>query len=133
MLESARHKLGTRAILTQGDACQFEVQAIFGVAQLDRIVLSYSLSMIPDWRAALVEALRHLAPDGCLHIVDFGAQDHLPRFVSVTLNAWLARFHVTPRRDLQDEMISLTQNSGMMLDMQHLYRSYGQYAVIRSP
>lgn len=132
MLESAQRKLGTRAALVQGDACAFDAQHSFGVAQFDRIVLSYSLSMIPDWRAALVEAMRHLAPGGHLHIVDFGVQDHLPHFVSVTLNAWLARFHVTLRRDLQAELFRLTEKSGMTLDMQHLYRSYAQYAVIRS-
>lgn len=132
MLVSARAKLGMRAVLVQGDACGFDAQRSFGVAQFDRIVLSYSLSMIPDWRAALVEAIRHLAPSGRLHIVDFGAQDHLPRFVSVTLNAWLARFHVAPRRDLQAELINLAENSGMKLDIQHLYRSYAQYAVVRS-
>ena len=132
MLASARTKLGTRAALAQGDACAFDAQDSFGVAQFDRIVLSYSLSMIPDWRAALVAAMRHLAPGGCLHIVDFGVHDRLPSFFSVALNTWLARFHVTPRRDLQAELIRRTENSGMMLDMQHLYRSYAQYAVIRS-
>ncbi|MBR3372097.1 MAG: class I SAM-dependent methyltransferase [Rhodobacteraceae bacterium] len=132
MLESARAKLGMRAALVQGDACAFDAQFSFGVAQFDRIVLSYSLSMIPDWRAALVQAMRHLAPGGSLHIVDFGAQDHLPRFVSVTLNAWLARFHVTPRLELQAELNRMTKNSSMTLDMQHLYRSYAQYAVISS-
>ena len=133
MLASARAKLGTRAALVQGDACEFDAQRSFGVTQFDRIVLSYSLSMIPDWRAALVEAMRHLAPGGHLHIVDFGTQNRLPSFASQTLNAWLARFHVTPRRDLQAALISLTENSGMTLDVQHLYRSYAQYAVIRSP
>ena len=133
MLASARRKLGMRAVLMQGDACAFDAQRSFGVAQFDRIVLSYSLSMIPDWRAALEEAMRHLAPGGYLHIVDFGTQNRLPPFASQILNAWLARFHVTPRRDLQAALIRLTENSGMTFDMQHLYRSYAQYAVIRSP
>ena len=78
MLESARAKLGTRAVLVQGDACGFDAQEAFGVAKFDRIVLSYSLSMIPDWRAALIEAMRHLAPGGSLHIVDFGVQEGCP-------------------------------------------------------
>jgi S-adenosylmethionine-diacylgycerolhomoserine-N-methlytransferase len=132
MLISARARLGMRAVLVQGDACGFDAHSAFGVAQFDRIVLSYSLSMIPDWRRALLEAKRHLQPGGSLHIVDFGDQDRLPRFVSQALNAWLARFHVTPRRELQTELIGLTKNSDMILDVQHLYRSYAQYAVIRS-
>ena len=132
MLESARAKLGLRATLVQGDACGFDVQRAFGVMQFDRIVLSYSLSMIPDWRAALVEAMRHLAPGGSLHIVDFGIQNRQPFFAHAILNSWLARFHVTPRRDLPTELTKLTDRNGMKLDLQHIFRSYAQYAVVRS-
>lgn len=132
MLESARAKLGMRAVLVQGDACGFDAQRSFGVAQFDRIVLSYSLSMIPDWRAALLEAMRHLAPGGRLHIVDFGTQNRLPQVGSATLNAWLARFHVTPRHALQAELDRLTHRNGMRHDVQPLYRTYAQYAVVRS-
>ncbi len=131
MLESARAKLGLRAVLVQGDACGFDAQRAFGVGQFDRIVLSYSLSMIPDWRAALCESMRHLAPGGSLHIVDFGSQNRLPNFARITLNSWLARFHVTPRRDLPAELTRMTDRNGMTLDMQHLFRSYTQYAVVR--
>jgi S-adenosylmethionine-diacylgycerolhomoserine-N-methlytransferase len=41
----------------------------------ERIFMSYSLSMIPDWQAALHNAWDMLAPGGRLGIVDF----HLPR------------------------------------------------------
>jgi SAM-dependent methyltransferase len=49
MLKSARAALGDAARLGQGDACAFDAQALLGEPQFDRIVLSYSLSMIPDW------------------------------------------------------------------------------------
>lgn len=132
MLESARAKLGMRAVLVQGDACGFDAERSFGVAQFDRIVLSYSLSMIPDWPAALFEAMRHLAPGGRLHIVDFGTQNRLPQVASATLSAWLARFHVTPRHELHAELDRLTERNGMRHDVQPLYRTYAQYAVVRS-
>lgn len=132
MLVSARAKLGMRAVLVQGDACGFDAQRSFGVAQFDRIVLSYSLSMIPDWPAALFQAMRHLAPGGRLHIVDFGTQNRLPQVASATLNAWLARFHVTPRHELLAELDRLTERNGMRHDVQPLYRTYAQYAVVRS-
>jgi S-adenosylmethionine-diacylgycerolhomoserine-N-methlytransferase len=40
-------------------------------APTDRVYFSYSLSMIPDWRAALDNAVGMLAPGGLLGIVDF--------------------------------------------------------------
>lgn len=39
--------------------------------QVDCVYFSYSLSMIPDWRAALANALAMLRPGGLLGVVDF--------------------------------------------------------------
>jgi S-adenosylmethionine-diacylgycerolhomoserine-N-methlytransferase len=41
---------------------------------VDRVILSYALTMMPDWRAVLVNANAMLAPGGRLGVVDF----HLP-------------------------------------------------------
>ncbi len=41
---------------------------------VDRVYLSYALTMMPDWRAVLVNAWSMLAPGGRLGLVDF----HLP-------------------------------------------------------
>jgi S-adenosylmethionine-diacylgycerolhomoserine-N-methlytransferase len=38
---------------------------------VDRVYFSYSLTMIPDWRAALDNAIAMLGPGGLLGIVDF--------------------------------------------------------------
>jgi S-adenosylmethionine-diacylgycerolhomoserine-N-methlytransferase len=130
MLRSARAKLGPDVPLAQGDACDFDASALFGRAQFDRIVLSYSLSMIPDWQAALEQALAHLAPGGQLHLVDFGTQSDLPRFFRRGLHGWLARFHVTPRHDLQEILQAIVAVNGMDLQYRGLYRSYAQYARI---
>jgi S-adenosylmethionine-diacylgycerolhomoserine-N-methlytransferase len=40
---------------------------------VDLVYFSYSLSMIPDWRAALANAASMLAPGGTLGVVDFQA------------------------------------------------------------
>lgn len=69
---------------------------MFGVPAFDRILISYSLSMIPDWQAALAEAVRHLAPGGQLAVVDFGQGEGLPDAFTAALRRWLALFHVTP-------------------------------------
>jgi S-adenosylmethionine-diacylgycerolhomoserine-N-methlytransferase len=97
MLKSARAALGTAATLGQGDACTFDAAAVLGAARFDRIVLSYSLSMIPDWEGALDHAAGLLTPGGQLHIVDFGDLTGLPRPLAAGLRAWLAKFHVAPR------------------------------------
>ena len=130
MLTSARKKLGGRAMLAQGDACDFDSDALFGVAKFDRVIFSYCLSMIPDWTGALEQSLRHLAPGGSLHIVDFGRQHRLPGFARRFLNAWLARFHVTPRHDLPAVVQRLSGIHGLSVQITDLHRSYAQHTVL---
>ncbi|MBN2760225.1 MAG: class I SAM-dependent methyltransferase [Rhodobacteraceae bacterium] len=131
MLHSARAKLGDRAMLAHGDACAFDGTALFGVTGFDRIVLSYSLSMIPDWTRAIDCALDNLAPGGSLHVVDFGRQSGLPRLARDGLNAWLARFHVTPRHDLTHRLQAKAEARGMQLEATDLFATYAQHAIIR--
>lgn len=133
MLRSARAKLGGRAALTHGDACAFDGQALFGVSGFDRIVLSYSLSMIPDWLGALDCALEHLAPGGSLHVVDFGTQTRLPAVARNGLNAWLAKFHVTPRHALPAHLRDMADQHGLQLKHTDLFASYAQHAVLTGP
>ncbi|MBP0482717.1 class I SAM-dependent methyltransferase [Sagittula sp. M10.9X] len=125
MLISARRTLGLRATLVRADACRFDPETLFGRRHFDHIVFSYSLSMIPDWQGALDEAMRHLAPGGTLHVVDFGDQHRLPRWVRAGLRAWLARFHVTPRDALPGALRNLPH---LALHQAPLYRGYAQYA-----
>ncbi len=121
MLKSARAALGAEAQLGEGDACSFDAAALLGEPQFDRIVLSYSLSMIPDWEGALSHAAGLLAPGGELHVVDFGDLAGLPRPLARMLRAWLAKFHVAPRADMgavaariaAARGLSLTSTGGM--------------------
>jgi S-adenosylmethionine-diacylgycerolhomoserine-N-methlytransferase len=133
MLLSAQAKLGTRAHLAQADACTFRPSTLFDVAQFDRIFLSYAVSMIPDWMGAVEQAVAHLAPGGSLHIVDFGRQHRLPRIFGTGLNAWLARFHVTPRHDLRDRLAGICDQQGLTLAHRDLSGSYAQHAVLARP
>ncbi len=126
MLTTARAKLGAEVALAQGDACQFDPKTLFDVAHFDHVILSYSLSMIPDWQGALTEARRHLAPGGQLHVVDFGDSAGLPGWFQRLLLAWLAKFHVSPRVTLDRAMRSCATNTDM-LTVQTLYRSYAFY------
>ena len=96
----ARADLVGKATLIQayGEALS---PSLFGETEpFDAIVFSYSLSMIPDWKQALRASLAALAPDGKLHIVDFGDLKGLGRPIELLLRAWLGLFHVAPREEL---------------------------------
>lgn len=125
MLRSANAKLGDRAKLALGDACDFDPKDLFGQATFDRIVMSYCVSMIPAWQDAIAEAVTHLAPKGELHIVDFGDQADMPCWFDRRLRGWLARFHVEPRDDLAKVLAALPK---VEVHYQPLLRSYAQYA-----
>lgn len=133
MLASARAKLRGRARLAQADACAFDPVALFGAPGFERVILSYCLSMIPDWRAALAAAYGATAPGGELHIVDFGAQARLPPWFRAGLRAWLARFHVTPRDALGTELTRLAGVENATLRWESLHRDYAQAAVLTRP
>lgn len=102
MLKSAHAAIGRDAMLAYGDATQFDPLPPFGRRAFDRVVVSFALSMIPDWKASLDRAARLVAPGGSLHVVDFGDLAGLPAPLRGLLRAWLAHFHVTPRLDLVD-------------------------------
>jgi S-adenosylmethionine-diacylgycerolhomoserine-N-methlytransferase len=107
MLKSAEAQLGDEAVLALGDATAFSAPALFDRLHFDRVILSYALSMIPDWKAAMEQGASVLAPGGSLHVVDFGDLAGLPSPLRALLRAWLAWFHVTPRLDLPDVALAL--------------------------
>jgi S-adenosylmethionine-diacylgycerolhomoserine-N-methlytransferase len=96
----ARANLTGRIALKHGLAADV-TPAFFGESALfDRAIFSYSLSMIPDWRGALRAAADAVAPQGRIHIVDFGDLKGLPAIAERLLRAWLRLFHVAPRDEL---------------------------------
>ncbi|MFN3863329.1 MAG: class I SAM-dependent methyltransferase [Erythrobacter sp.] len=115
MLKSARATLGEAARLGEGDACTFDPGALLGEPAFERIVLSYSLSMIPDWEGALDHAASLLAPRGTLHIVDFGDLAGLPAPLAAGLRGWLARFHVAPRTALPEAAARIAAARGLQV------------------
>jgi S-adenosylmethionine-diacylgycerolhomoserine-N-methlytransferase len=52
-------------------AVRADAQAWRSDERLDAAVFSYSLSMIPDWRAALANAVRQVRPGGLIGVIDF--------------------------------------------------------------
>jgi S-adenosylmethionine-diacylgycerolhomoserine-N-methlytransferase len=96
----ARAGLADRVRLIHGYA-ENVAPALFGEDRpFDRAVFSYSLSMIPDWRRALVAAGGALSEAGKVHVVDFGDLTGLGRLGAACLRGWLALFHVEPRVEI---------------------------------
>lgn len=132
MLKSAHAALGAQARLGEGDACTFDAQALLGEPAFERIVLSYSLSMIPDWERALDHAAGQLAAGGALHIVDFGDLSGLPSAFQRMLRGWLARFHVEPRSALPAAAARIAAARGLMLESRRGPLGYYQLHVLRA-
>ncbi|WP_044335038.1 class I SAM-dependent methyltransferase [Sphingomonas hengshuiensis] len=129
MLDTARKSvakagLGDRITLAQGDAGAFDVRALFGLAQVDRVFMSYTLSMIPPWIEAIEQGARVLAPGGSLHIIDFGQYERLPALAKRLHFKSLNDFHVFPRRELPAVLKRVAEAEGLAMDFTPLWRGY---------
>ncbi len=125
----SRSDLAPRVRLAQGDAAQFDPGPLFGETAFERIVISYALSMIPAWPAVLAQALTLLAPEGALHIVDFGTQAALPGWVRTSLRRWLALFDVTPRDTLAEVFAQLAAAQGLHARVESRFGGYAIAAI----
>lgn len=56
----------------------------------DVVLMSYALTMIPDWRPALRNAVAMLRPGGTLAIVDFCLSKSQPRWLGAFWRRWFA-------------------------------------------
>ena len=102
---------------------------LFGLsAPFDHAVFSYSLSMIPDWRAALAAAARCVRPGGAIHVVDFGDLKGLWGPFELALRAWLRLFHVAPR----DELLAAVEAAAKRDRDYSLHILPGRYAFVLS-
>ena len=136
MLQTAQAKLkgaglSDRVKLAQADATDFAPQSLFGRTAFNRIFISYSLSMIPQWRAVLMHAVAHLAEGGELHIVDFGEQGGLPRWFRAALRTWLGWFAVHPRAELPAEAAALARENGFIFAQKHYFGGYATHIIVR--
>jgi S-adenosylmethionine-diacylgycerolhomoserine-N-methlytransferase len=125
--------LTSRIKVAHGDATAFDPALLFGIPSFDHIMISYSLSMIPNWKGVLEAAISRLKPGGRLHIVDFGRQERLPGVARALLLRWLTLFEVTPRDDLEPVLSAMAAASGAELKFERPFRGYAQYAVLTLP
>jgi S-adenosylmethionine-diacylgycerolhomoserine-N-methlytransferase len=129
----SRAGLTSQVRVAHGDAAAFDPKRLFGIAEFDHVMISYSLSMIPDWRRVLGAATARLKPGGHLHVVDFGGQERLPGIARTLLRQWLAMFDVTPRDDLEHELSAMADRAGAKLRFERPFRGYAQYGVLSFP
>ncbi len=100
----ARAGLEGRIGFAHGFAEQLSPGLFGAAAPFDRIIFSYSLSMIPDWKQSLAAGFSALSPTGLVHVVDFADFAALPGPVAALFRGWLNRFHVAPRTELLEKL-----------------------------
>ncbi len=127
----AGHGTSSRVVLAEGDATAFDLGHMFGIEKADRIFISYALSMIPDWPAAIACAVAQLAPGGQLHVVDFGRMDNMPSLPRAAFLRFLAHYNVTPRRDLEAMLCAAAKRHDLSLSFEEMRSGYTAYAVLR--
>ncbi|HBF32111.1 class I SAM-dependent methyltransferase [Rhizobium sp.] len=117
-------------VLRIADASAFHASE-FGEEGFDRILISYALSMIPNWEEAVACALAALNSGGSLHIVDFGQQERMPARFKRFLHGWLARFHVTPRANMREVLARQAERANSKLEFTPLSRGYAWHAILQ--
>jgi len=135
MLKTARASIArspARGIIqvAQADATSFCLERLFNLGSVDRICISYVLSMIPPWEAVLDAAAGKLSDGGSLHVVDFGTMTAMPDVARRAMLAWLRRFSVTPRRDLKDVIYSVGARHGLDVSFREGQFGYAAHASI---
>ena len=133
VLSVAKRGLSHKITLASGDATDFVPQDLLGIKAFDRVFISYALSMIPDWQAAVRCAAQSVAPGGRLLIVDFGTLGRYPMVLRKMQQAWLERFSVTPIANLQGELAAIAKELGLSLTSSELFRGYSVYAELHHP
>ena len=133
MLQTARRNMvrdgvADRIMLAAADATMFDPELLFGEKKFDRVVISYALSMIADWKEVLLAGAHLLSPRGTLYVVDFSDQSGLPGWFRKALRSWLARFSVTPRDNLADQIAVIARMHGYAHTFRRIYKGYAAVA-----
>jgi S-adenosylmethionine-diacylgycerolhomoserine-N-methlytransferase len=119
-------------VLRQGLAERLDAEKNFALDEpFDVVFFSYTLSMIPDWRAAVDAALSSLKPEGSLYVVDFGDGRGLPGWFYRLLKTWLGLFDVRPRPELLGYLEGLARAGNGLLRSFPVRRHYAFIAEFR--
>lgn len=78
---------------------------------VDAVLFSYSLTMIPNWRAAVDHSMKNLKSGGRLVVLDFAKFNLLPSVFGKVLTWHLKRNHVDVRQPHADYLMDKTDRS----------------------
>ena len=129
MLKSARKKISSQnlknTIIKIALADNFSFDKTFKLEKpLDAIFFSYSISMIPDWKKSIENALENLKSGKSIYIVDFYDQRDLPAFFRKILQSWLRQFHVIYPKELVPFLEKLEKENAGKLFVKSIFKSY---------
>lgn len=135
MLKTARRAVEWAKLdipLRQGFAENFDPQALFKLDKpLDKIVFSYTLSIIPPWKESIDHSLEVLADDGKILIVDFSGMSGMPGWFQKLIFWWLSKFHVYYKPEILEYLRTLVEEGKGTLNVKHLYNGYAYKAVFQ--
>ncbi len=114
MLARARQRIGrhqlAQVLLVEQDAARLRIETAFHAA-----LFSYSITMIPDWPAALSRVADHLRPGGRVVVLDFGRFEGWPtpaqRFAQWVLNLHHVRTDLAVEQALNERFVEVRMTS----------------------
>ncbi|MEW6743405.1 MAG: methyltransferase domain-containing protein [Planctomycetota bacterium] len=116
MLRRAARKLPGQLALVRADAARLPLAGTF-----DAVLMAYSLTVIPEWRAAIEQACARLVPGGRVVVLDFAPpRPHRLAPLHRILNRYLSWNHVETDRDFAGVLKSCTR-SVEPIDVPHAY------------
>jgi S-adenosylmethionine-diacylgycerolhomoserine-N-methlytransferase len=117
--------LDGRVVVATALAQDFDGGMQFGLTKpFDRLIFSYALSIMDDWKAAADHALTQLKPGGTIHVVDFGDQEGMPGWFKKLLGGWLAQFHVRFRPEVRAHFEALERAGQGKVTYRSVMRGY---------
>jgi S-adenosylmethionine-diacylgycerolhomoserine-N-methlytransferase len=121
-----QHRQAARISLFEGELEDYLMDKD-RLEDFDYILFSYSLSMIPNWKPTLSQALSILRPEsGQLLIADFGACEKWPGLLVRRLYKNLSYFQVTPRTEIVSFLTAELTNEALSVQQESLLGGYGQ-------
>ncbi len=132
MLQTAESRYAGLANISfhHGLADEVSAEKLNAAQGFAAIFFSYSLSMIPAWRASIENAIANVRPGGKVYIVDFYDQRSLPKAFRKVLRWWLELFGVRFDPALLQFLEELRSSGRIGLEVRPLYRRYAFIAKI---
>lgn len=97
---------------------------------LDSVIFSYSVSMIPKWKQAIMAALSNVRKGGQIFIVDFYDQEEFPTLFRYLLRSWLRQFDVRFWSELIPFLRQLERDGEITLSVESVARRYAFIATL---